>query len=78
MTLIWAPFNGLVFGDAYGTSTNLLFRTFAQWDARWFVQIADRGYAEVPEAAAFFPLYPAAVHALAWVTGSTLVAGTLI
>ncbi|MEJ7791662.1 MAG: mannosyltransferase family protein [Gaiellaceae bacterium] len=78
LTLVWAPFNGLVFGDAYGTWSNLLFRAFAQWDARWFVQIADRGYAEVPEAAAFFPLYPAAVHALAWVTGSTLVAGTLI
>jgi len=79
LTLIWAPSaGGLVFADAYGTSTNLLFRTFAQWDARWFVQIADHGYAEVPEAAAFFPLYPAAVHGLAWVTGSTLVAGTLI
>jgi hypothetical protein len=32
----------------------------------------------VPQAAAFFPLYPAAVHAFAWVTGSTLVAGTLL
>lgn len=32
----------------------------------------------MPEAAALFPLYPALVHALAWVTGSILVAGILI
>ena len=32
----------------------------------------------MPEAAAFFPVYPAAAHALAWLTGSTLVAGVLI
>ena len=32
----------------------------------------------MPQAAAFFPVYPAAAHALAWVTGSTLVAGVLI
>ena len=32
----------------------------------------------MPQAAAFFPLFPAAAHALAWVTGSTLVAGVLI
>ena len=30
------------------------------------------------EATAFFPVYPAAAHALAWLTGSTLVAGVLI
>jgi hypothetical protein len=32
----------------------------------------------VPQAAAFFPVYPALVHALAWVTGSELVAGVLL
>ena len=32
----------------------------------------------MPQAAAFFPVYPAAVHALAWLTGSKLVAGVLI
>lgn len=78
LSLVWAPYVGVVFGDAYGTWSDLLFRTFAQWDARWFVQIAERGYDDVPQAAAFFPLYPALVHALAWVTGSTLVAGTLV
>ena len=78
LSLVWAPYAGVLFGDAYGTWSDLLFRAFAQWDARWFVQIAEHGYDEVPEAAAFFPLYPALVHALAWVTGSTLVAGTLV
>ena len=32
----------------------------------------------MPEAAAFYPVYPAAAHALAWATGSTLVAGVAI
>ena len=78
-TLVWAPAPGRrLIGDAYGPASDLLFRTFAQWDARWFLQIAEHGYDEVPQAAAFFPVYPAAAHALAWVTGSTLVAGVVI
>ncbi|MBA2383274.1 MAG: hypothetical protein H0V68_01220 [Actinobacteria bacterium] len=78
-TLVWAPAPGRrLIGDAYGPTSDLLFRTFSQWDARWFLQIADHGYDEVPQAAAFFPVYPAAAHALAWITGSTLVAGVLI
>ena len=43
--------------------SDFLFRTFSQWDARWFLQIAMHGYEEVPQAAAFFPVYPAVVHA---------------
>ena len=78
-TLIWAPApDRRLIGSAYGPSSDFLFRTFAQWDARWFLQIAEHGYEEVPQAAAFFPVYPAAAHALAWLTGSTLVAGVLI
>ena len=78
-TLIWAPApDRRLIGSAYGPASDFLFRTFAQWDARWFLQIAEHGYEEVPQAAAFFPVYPAAAHALAWVTGSTLVAGVLI
>jgi hypothetical protein len=77
--LVWAPAPERRFiGEAYGPASDLLFRTFAQWDARWFLQIAEHGYEEVPQAAAFFPVYPAAAHALAWLTGSTLVAGVLI
>jgi hypothetical protein len=77
--LIWAPApDRRLIGSAYGPATDFFFRTFAQWDARWFLQIAEHGYEEVPQAAAFFPVYPAAAHGLAWITGSTLVAGVLI
>ncbi len=77
--LVWAPApDRRLIGDAYGPASDFFFRTFAQWDARWFLQIAEQSYEEVPQAAAFFPLYPAAAHALAWMTGSTLVAGVLI
>jgi hypothetical protein len=79
LTLVWAPAPGRrLIGDAYGPASDLAFRTFSQWDARWFLQISLHGYEEVPQAAAFFPVYPALVHALAWVTGSELVAGVLI
>jgi putative effector of murein hydrolase LrgA (UPF0299 family) len=78
-TVIWAPApDRRLIGSAYGPASDFLFRTFAQWDARWFLQIAEKGYEEVPQAAAFFPVYPAAAHGLAWLTGSTLVAGVLI
>jgi hypothetical protein len=77
--LIWAPApDRRLIGGAYGPASDFVFRTFAQWDARWFLQIAEHGYEEVPQAAAFFPVYPAAAHGLAWMTGSTLVAGVLI
>jgi hypothetical protein len=78
-TLIWAPAPGRrLIGDAYGPLSDFLFQSLSQWDARWFLQISLHGYEEVPQAAAFFPVYPALVHALAWVTGSELVAGVLI
>jgi Dolichyl-phosphate-mannose-protein mannosyltransferase len=77
--LVWAPApDRRLVGDAYGPASDFLFRTFSQWDARWFLQISLHGYEEVPQAAAFFPVYPALVHGLAWVTGSELVAGVLI
>ncbi|MGZ8782447.1 MAG: mannosyltransferase family protein [Gaiellaceae bacterium] len=78
-TLIWAPApERRLIGDAYGPASDFLFQSLSQWDARWFLQISLHGYEEVPQAAAFFPVYPALVHALAWVTGSELVAGVLI
>jgi mannosyltransferase PIG-V len=78
-TLIWAPApDRRLIGDAYGPLSDFVFRSLSQWDARWFLQISLHGYEEVPQAAAFFPVYPATVHALTWVTGSELVAGVLI
>ena len=78
-TLIWAPApERRLIGDAYGSLSDFLFRSLSQWDARWFLQIAMHGYEEVPQAAAFFPVYPALVHGVAWLTGSLLVAGVLV
>jgi Gpi18-like mannosyltransferase len=78
-TLIWAPApDRRLIGDAYGPLTDFLFQALSQWDARWFLQISLHGYEEVPQAAAFFPVYPAVVHSLTWLTGSELVAGVLI
>jgi hypothetical protein len=78
-TLIWAPApERRLIGDAYGPLSDFLFRSLSQWDARWFLQIAMHGYEEVPQAAAFFPVYPAVVHVVAWLTGSILVAGVLV
>ncbi len=78
-TLIWAPVpERRLIGDAYGPASDFLFRTFSQWDARWFLQISMHAYEEVPQAAAFFPVYPAVVHGVAWLTGSLLVAGVLV
>lgn len=78
-TLVWAPApERRLIGDAYGPASDLLFRSLSQWDARWFLQIALHGYEEVPQAAAFFPVYPALVHGVAWATGSILVAGVLV
>lgn len=80
LALVWSP--SLVAGGnpdfrAYEARSDLLFGTFAQWDAGWFLHIAERGY-DSQQAAAFFPLYPLLVHALAAVTGSTVVAGVLL
>ena len=78
-TLIWAPAaERRLIGDAYGPLTDFLFQALSQWDARWFLQISLHGSEEVPQAAAFFPVYPAVVHSLTWATGSELVAGVLI
>jgi hypothetical protein len=57
---------------AWGPLSDLVFGTFDQWDARWFLAVARDGYDTT--SAAFFPLYPAALAVL----GSSLVWGTLV
>jgi hypothetical protein len=72
LTLLWAPRTGeLVPPSAWDPLSDLVFGTFAQWDARWFLHIARDGYN--PTSAAFFPLYPGALSLL----GSSVVLGTL-
>jgi hypothetical protein len=73
LTLLWAPRTGeLIPPRAWDPFTDLVFGTFGQWDARWFLQIALHGYSL--KSAAFFPLYPALLAAL----GSSVVLGTLL
>lgn len=43
-------------------------RIWRQWDAGWFLDIAANGYDIEPQAAAFYPLYPA----LLWIGGTLL------
>jgi putative Ca2+/H+ antiporter (TMEM165/GDT1 family) len=85
LTLLWdrspvaAPDRDLTLPrfQAYGGHSDLLFNTFTLWDSGWFLDIAESGY-RGEQSAAFFPLYPLLVHALAWVTRSPVVAGVLI
>jgi mannosyltransferase PIG-V len=42
-----------------------LLSPLARWDAAWYLRIADSGYAGSDARAAFFPLYPLLVRALA-------------
>ena len=72
--LLWAPAGpgSDARSRAWDPLTDLVFGTFDQWDAEWFLLIARDGYDEV--SAAFFPLYPALVALL----GSSLVWGTLL
>lgn len=78
LALLWAPLrHDFPPFRAYEARTDLLFSTFAQWDAGWFLRIADHGY-DIPATSAFFPLYPLVVRAVGFVLGSTLVAGVLV
>lgn len=78
--LLWAQ--GEVAGGspafrAYEPITDLLFGTFAQWDAGWYLSVAENGYSS-RQSAAFFPLYPLVVRGVAEVVRSTVVAGVLV
>ena len=42
-----------------------LLAPLARWDSVWYLRIADSGYGESAPRAAFFPLYPLLVRALA-------------
>lgn len=78
LALLWLPLRtGIAPFHAYEARTDLLFNTFAQWDAQWFVHIADHGY-DSKQATSFFPLYPLVVHGVAVVLRSTTVAGVLV
>ena len=72
-TFLWAPRTSAVTAaHAWDPLSDLVFETFEQWDALWFLHIARDGYNAT--SAAFFPLYPALLALL----GSSLVLGTLL
>jgi hypothetical protein len=77
--LVWAPLPGDAVPPfrAYDGLSDLLFGSFAQWDAVWFVHLADNGY-DSTQITAFFPFYPLLVSGLSVVTRSTVVAGVLL
>ena len=70
-----------VLGNVISTSTTsvvltivfgTLLGSWQRWDAGWFADIAQHGYAS-PESAAFFPLYPGLIHLGISITGSRYV-----
>ena len=78
LALLWLPLRtGIPPFRAYDARTDLLFDTFAHWDAQWFLHIAEHGY-DSKQATSFFPLYPLVVHGVSLVLRSTVVAGVLV
>ena len=58
VALLWAPIrSGFPAHEAYGARTDFIFGAFDQWDATWFLRIAQHGY-DTKQSASFFPLYP--------------------
>jgi hypothetical protein len=55
-----------------------LFTAFERQDAARFLSIATHGYAVGDGSAAFFPLYPMAIHAVAWLPGIGPLAAAII
>src|SRR5215208_6122097 len=48
-----------------------LLAPLARWDSVWYLRIADSGYGDSPVRAAFFPLYPLLVRAVATPLGAS-------
>jgi mannosyltransferase PIG-V len=78
VALLWAPIRaGFPGHEAYGARSDFIFGAFDQWDANWFLRIAQHGY-DTKQSASFFPLYPLLTRALGFVLRSDLVAGVAI
>jgi len=59
------------------TSFPALASAWLQWDAKWYVQIAQAGYFS-EQSAAFFPLYPLLVHVVGVILGGHYLAAALL
>jgi hypothetical protein len=78
LSLLWLPLRSDIPPfRAYEARSDLLFDTFARWDAQWFIHIVEHGY-DSKQATSFFPLYPLVVRGVDEVTRSVVVAGVLV
>jgi Mannosyltransferase (PIG-V) len=59
------------------TSSPALASAWLQWDAKWYVQIAQAGYFN-DQSAGFFPLYPLLVHVVGVALGGHYLAAALL
>jgi hypothetical protein len=74
LSLLWVPLrHGFPPFHAFDSRSDLVFGTFEQWDAGWYLRIVHHGY-DVQASTAFFPVYPLAVRLL----GSSLVVAILL
>jgi hypothetical protein len=58
----------------FGSFGDHLVAPAARWDSVWYLDIANDGYGDGGDRAAFFPLYPLLVKVLGWLCGSPLIA----
>jgi hypothetical protein len=65
------------YGVVHGPLASQLLGPWANWDGQWFVRVASAGYLH-KNSQAFFPLYPLAVRGVHYLTGSYVVAGTIV
>lgn len=70
-------FDPAAISTSFGAVGNILAAPAIRWDGIWYLQIARSGYRN-PLAAAFYPLYPLAVHVASWLTGSLPVAALVV
>jgi len=74
LSLLWVPLrHGFPPFHAFDSRSDLVFGTFEQWDAGWYLRIVHHGY-DVQASTAFFPVYPLAVRML----GSSLAVAILL
>jgi hypothetical protein len=64
-------------GSGAPTSLLALASAWLQWDATWYVQIAQAGYFS-EQSTAFFPLYPLLVHVVGVILGGHYLAAALL
>ncbi len=64
-------------GGSSATSLSALASAWLQWDAKWYVQIAQAGYFS-DQSAGFFPLYPLLIHLVGMALGGHYLMSALL